>query len=444
MHRAGASLPSLLALGANHGLDEATVTYLLGSLVEKSIVSVAFPEEEARYDLLDTVRDYTLERLAEADRLAAARKAHAQYFAILAEGARAGLRGPGWLSWAKQLGRENDNLWAALRYASEAPDPGIAIRLGASLLWYFSLGRVSEGRQFVELAAEISSADAPVQLWLDLLAATCFLATEELDLDAAIRAGERALTVAANAPEPCETAEVRALLSIALTQRGHNERAAKLAEEARESAEAIGDHWGAAVAGIVAAERAAVAGDIASVAGFAASAVQHSEAIDYVLTLLPATLLQAWAAERRGETEAAIGAYRRAIELANQVGLTDHTAFALARLGLLALEKGDQHQAEELCRRAFAAADAEISPWTAAYTRVQLGHVLAAAGDTDTAARLYWTALESSELPQPHRARESLQLMLAGSPATAALLGLAELADARGDTAAAAELRARA
>jgi hypothetical protein len=65
VHRGGASLPSLLALGADHGFEEKTVTYLLGALVDKSIVSVAFPEEEARYDLLDTVRDYTLERLAD-------------------------------------------------------------------------------------------------------------------------------------------------------------------------------------------------------------------------------------------------------------------------------------------------------------------------------------------------------------------------------------------
>ena len=65
VHRGGASLPSLVALGASRGLDEATVTYLLGVLVDKSILSVSFPAEGARYDVLDTVRDYALERLAE-------------------------------------------------------------------------------------------------------------------------------------------------------------------------------------------------------------------------------------------------------------------------------------------------------------------------------------------------------------------------------------------
>ena len=47
---------------------------------------------------------------------------------------------------------ENDNLWAALAYARDAPDPAVAVRLG-TLGWYFALAeRVSEGRRFLELA----------------------------------------------------------------------------------------------------------------------------------------------------------------------------------------------------------------------------------------------------------------------------------------------------
>ena len=62
MHRGGASLPSLLAVAAKPRLDEAMVTYLLDALVDKSIVLVSFPDGEARYDLLDTVREYALEQ----------------------------------------------------------------------------------------------------------------------------------------------------------------------------------------------------------------------------------------------------------------------------------------------------------------------------------------------------------------------------------------------
>jgi hypothetical protein len=58
--------------------------------------------------------------------------------------------------------------------------------------------------------------------------------------------------------------------------------------------------------------------------------------------------------------------------------------------------------------------------------------------------REYRGVLEWSERTRPHRARESLFVMLAGSPGAAALHAVAELADARGDAKAGAELRAHA
>src|SRR5690242_16159124 len=63
-------------------------------------------------------------------------------------------------------------------------------QLGAALGWYFALAeRVSEGRRFLELALAAARDEAPVNLRIELLASLCFLATEELDLDAAIGAG---------------------------------------------------------------------------------------------------------------------------------------------------------------------------------------------------------------------------------------------------------------
>ena len=147
VHRGGASLASLVALAARHGLNEATVAYLVAALVDKSIVSASFTGGAARYDMLDTVREYVLERLAEDDGLAAARGAHAEHFAALADEARVELRGSEWLRWERRLELENDNLWAALAYARGAPDPAVAVRLG-TLGWYFALAdRVSEGRR---------------------------------------------------------------------------------------------------------------------------------------------------------------------------------------------------------------------------------------------------------------------------------------------------------
>jgi DNA-binding SARP family transcriptional activator len=69
-----------------------------------------------------------------------------------------------------------------------------------------------------------------------------------------------------------------------------------------------------------------------------------------------ARLLEAWVDERRGDTTAAVDAYRDALELADRAGFADHAALALAGLGANALASNDLHQAEELFRRALATA----------------------------------------------------------------------------------------
>ena len=444
--RGGAPLSAVVATAARGQLDAVRVTQLLGALVDKSILTASFPDGGARYDLLDTVREYALERLAEAGSLGAAQLGHAEYFATVADAVRAELRGPDWLACTRRLELEHDNLWAALAYARDAPDPAIAVRLGAGLGWYFALAeRVSEGRSFLEAALASASADAPVGKRIELLAFLCYLATEELDLDAAIDLGERALAVAAAGPAPSESALARVTLSLALALSGDDERAAALAEEARAGYGAAGDHWGVAASSLVRAEGAVHAGDVSTVASMTAEIVRHSEAIGYDVFRVPAMLIEAWIAERRNEPGATEDAYRRALELAARIGFEDHVSFALAQLGSDALTRGDTRQAEELCRQALVTAEAASASWLAAHARVQLAHALEAAGDADSAETLYGTVVEwSSQTPRPRQVRESLFVELGGSPGAAALRGLALLTAARGDGDAADDLQARA
>jgi predicted ATPase/DNA-binding SARP family transcriptional activator/exonuclease VII small subunit len=444
VHRGGASLASLAAIGATRDLNEPTVGYLVAALVDKSIVSASFVDGVARYDLLDSVREYVLERLAELGGLEAARRAHAEYFASLADEARTQLRGREWLRWQRRLELENDNFWIALDHAREAQDAAVAVRLG-TLGWYFALAeRVSEGRVFIELAAAVTGDDGPIELRIELQALVCYLATEELDLDAALEAGERALALATTAEVPQQLGLAELTLALALAQSGDGERADTMAQAACETLEAAGDHWGAAASGIIRATGAAGRGDIATVAEMASMVGRHADAIDYDAFRVSALLLAAWAAERTGDGAVADDRYRRALELAGRIGFGDHAALSLSGLGATALARGDLHEAEELQRQALATAEAADSNWVAAHAEVQLGRVLAAAGDVDGAERLYERVLDWSDRPRPRQARESLFIGLAGPPGTAALNGLAELADRRGDAVSAQTLRARA
>ena len=387
VHRGGAPLPALVAAGIEHELDEMTVIQLLGTLVDKSVITVSFPGRDARYGLLDTVRDYALERLAESGSLLPARQAHAEYFAALADAAHGALRGPEWQAWVGRLELERDNLWAALTYAQEASEAGIAGRLG-TLAWYFTLAeRVSEGRRFVELALASAAEDAPAPLRLELEGFLCFFATEELDLDTAIEIGERALARAE--PLPPQAALVEAALALARAEAGDIECAAVLAEQAPARVQPTGDDWSIAATSLLRAEVAALAGDVAIVAAMAAQTDRHAGAIGFDAFQVPALLLEAWVAERRSDEGAAAEAYQRAFALAGNAGLADHAAFALAGLGWIAFTSGDLGKAEELERQALATAEAARSPWVAADARVRLGRVLAAAGDAGSAEALY-------------------------------------------------------
>jgi hypothetical protein len=417
---------------------------VLEALVDKSIVSVSFPNGDARYLLLDTVRDYAGDMLHAAGGLPAAHRAHATYFADLAETARVDLRGPGWLTCMRRLELENDNFWAALTWARGAPDSELAIRLGAPLGWYFALAeRVSEGRRFVDLALDASDAGVPVELRVEALATLCYLATEELDGEAAVEAGEQALALAAPTGSPAATLAAMTL-ALAVAQAGDEARAAALAESARSGAVAAGDDWGAAASSLIRGQGAAAAGDVDTVAAMAAEMIKHAEAIGYDAFTVPAALFQGWVAAQRDDRSTAEDAYGRALDLASATGFADHAAFALAGLGSTALAAGDPRRAQQLLRQALAAADPARAPWIAAHARVALGRALAAAGDGTTAERLYQAVLDWSALPRSHRARETLFVALARDPATDALMGLADLADARGDALAAGEFRQRA
>jgi predicted ATPase/DNA-binding SARP family transcriptional activator len=422
VHRGGASLGSLLALAAEEGLDEATTTYLLGALVDKSIVTVAFPEGEARYYLLDTVHEYALERLIESGRFEETGRAHAAYFAALADAARTELRAPARSPRlaCTSLAREDDNFWAALSYARDACDAVTAARLAAGLGWYFGIAeRVAEGRAFIEVA--LATADkAPLPLRIELLAYLCYLATEDDDLVTAAEAGERGLALASESDAPWENAMLKLALAFAYDRTGSHERAIALADEARHTFDEVGDTWGVASSAVTGAIGALGRGDIERAAALTAEAVRlHG---DYDVGAIPAALLEARLAERRGNAEAAAAAYRRALERSERAGFADHAAFALTGLGAIAFAKGDLDAAEAHDRRALAVANAGSHSWLVAHTRARLAQVLEQRGDVEAAATLYRDVIEWSQQPRRHDAREALFIALAGSPAEVALV----------------------
>jgi predicted ATPase/transcriptional regulator with XRE-family HTH domain len=131
----------------------------LAALVDQSLILQRAEGGEARFRMLQVVREYALERLearAGGAEAAALRRAHAAYYMRFAE--QVGWRkliGPESPQWHARMERDLDNLRAALAWARDHQDAETGLRLAAGLgLFWLQTGRQSEGsRWFAELLA---------------------------------------------------------------------------------------------------------------------------------------------------------------------------------------------------------------------------------------------------------------------------------------------------
>jgi tetratricopeptide (TPR) repeat protein len=148
---------TLEAAGAVYARDDLGPTdalNLLTQLVDKSLVAVEVRGGEARYRLLETVRQYGRDRLIESAEVADAHRLHLRWYMELGEQAEPKLRGPEQRAWLERLETEHDNIRAALEWSGTevgGAEPGL--RLAGSLYWFWLMhGHVNEGRQWLEKA----------------------------------------------------------------------------------------------------------------------------------------------------------------------------------------------------------------------------------------------------------------------------------------------------
>ena len=147
----GWTLSAAEEICSDDGVGEYEVLELLSCLVDKSLVVVARGDEETRYRMLETVRQYASGRLVESGERAGVRARHAGFFLDLAEEAETGLAGPEQAAWVERLDTEHDNLRAALGWLAEEQEVERGLRLAAALMrfWWFRAYLI-EGRAHLE------------------------------------------------------------------------------------------------------------------------------------------------------------------------------------------------------------------------------------------------------------------------------------------------------
>src|SRR6202047_4597553 len=154
----------------------------MASMVDKSLVQVEQAKGESRFVMLETIREYALEKLKASGEEALTKRAHAAYCLVLAEEETAEQSSAEGAEWMERLALEHDNFRAGLEWLTEAGDAEWGLRLGAALFRFWEMREyLAEGRDRLGKLLKLGAAAAPTKARLRALFAAGVLAGEQGD-----------------------------------------------------------------------------------------------------------------------------------------------------------------------------------------------------------------------------------------------------------------------
>src|SRR5579862_2533417 len=342
--RGGFTLDAAEALCREPGVDPIEV---LGSLVDQSLVrrlETAGPEP--RYQMLEMIREYALERLEEAREGDDARRTHEDYFRSLAERLESKLTGDAQRAALDQLEQEHDNLRAAIAGSISAGRIPEALRMGAAL-WRFWIarGHLREGRERLTALLGLPAAQPRTRERARVLHGAGTLIHEISDMTSARPLLDESLSIWRELGDARGTAGALASIGWVALQQDENHFGRACSQEAFDLSRRTADRRGEAVAlnnlGWAAIYQGdfRTAGPLLEQSGLLREELGDRRGAFYVRTNL------AWVLARRGERSRAETLLDQALAGLRELGDTQLTAHALNILGVLRIDQDDPEQA---------------------------------------------------------------------------------------------------
>jgi predicted ATPase/predicted Ser/Thr protein kinase len=193
----------------------------ISSLLDKAFLrrDPASSEEEPRFMMLETIRDYGLEVLVEQARDAELRRAHAQLMTAIAEENELDV---------DRLGADDDNFRTAIDWAVSAHDVELSLRLGAALWWsWYVRGHYAEGRRALDAILGVPGGDdVPVRAKAQTGAGA--LAFLQCDYDRATELLESSIVLSKRHGDPMSLARSLQFRGSIARERGEYEHAIDL------------------------------------------------------------------------------------------------------------------------------------------------------------------------------------------------------------------------
>jgi non-specific serine/threonine protein kinase len=321
--------------------------------------------------MLETIREYALERLAASTEQETIRQRHAAYFLALAEAAGPQLQGPDQLVWLAQLDAEHDNLRAVLAWSLSVDDAeAIGLRLAAALSPFWNIhGHHSEGR-----------------VWL------------------------AALLDRPNVGVPA--ARARAVQAAGVLAQGQHEyaQAFPLLEESLALCRELGDSAGAAQSLLMLGRMRTSQAEYAQARSLLAESLALSQTEQMSWLIIWSLMSLGDAAFYNAEVHQAQEYYQQALALcSNRSGLLAN-AWAHVTLGRVAEALGDAKQAQTYYAEGLTSLQQLGHRWDSAAVCIELGRLARTQGDSAQARDYYVESLTVlGEFRDKHRIPECLE-----------------------------------
>jgi non-specific serine/threonine protein kinase len=395
----GCILEGAEAVCAGEAVDPRQVLGLLKQLVDKSLVHVEEVGREARYEMLETVRQYAAEKLEESAEEHDLRRRHAEYYLTLAEQAEPELRGPQQVQWLDRLETEHDNLRAALTWCLNQSRAVDALRLGGALWRFWEVhGHVREGSGWLEAALAIEEgAPVPVAVRAKALNAAGNLALDRGDLRRAQEFHEGSLALRRELNSLRGIASSLTNLGNVMAHQGDYPRAVAYYEESLALRRQLGDRWGIALVldnlGVVAVNQ----GDDGRAIPFYEESLALRRELEDQAGIARSLKHLGLALLDQGNYPRAERAFAESLELEQALGDQSSIAESLNYLGRVAMRCGDPAGAQALYAQSLRICKSLEEDASIANGLTRLAEVALAHGDAPRAVRLLAAATAAQE-----------------------------------------------
>jgi len=349
------SLEAAEAVVSDADVPAEDVLDLLGNLVDRSLLLAEDSEGEARYRMLETIRDYAQERLAESGEAAARHARRRDWFVDLIDRARpAFFSGAVQPEWITRLAADQDNLRAALSWTHEDPDGAAAELALVSGLWRFweVRGDFEEGSVWLERALQRVGGDVSHRRASALTGAGVF-AAHRGDLAKAAAFHEASLMLTRELGDPLTIASALSNVANIAIERNDLDRARELYVESIELSRPR-DPYFTAFTIVNLADLTARRGDDAEADRLFAECIDLFEQVGDEWGIAHAATRLANAARRRGDLETARRRFADALEMHRRTGDRHAEARVLSNTADVAGDLGDLVDAEALYQQSLA------------------------------------------------------------------------------------------